>query len=211
MKNLKEILLPPELSARLAEIYTTMQLEYDRIAGQIGLACTGCPDNCCDSYFLHYTYAEWAYLWEGLRMLDQDEIDRITNRAVQYREQSRKILARRERPRLMCPLNEDGLCALYNHRMMICRMHGIPASMTRPDGKVLRFPGCFRCQEIVADKYQHEEDAPVMDRTQLLGKMAELESVLLGGKRHLFPKVKRTIADMIADGPPRIDKPVCER
>jgi hypothetical protein len=211
MKNLKEIILPPELSARLTEIYTTMQLEYDRIAKQMGLTCTGCSDNCCDSYFLHYTYAEWAYLWEGLRLLDQERIDRITDRAVQYQEQSRKIIARGERPQLMCPLNEDGLCVLYNHRLMICRMHGVPASMTRPDGKALRFPGCFRCQEIVEDKYQPEEDVPVMDRTILLRKIAQLESELLEEKRHLFPKVKHTIAEMIGGGPPQVDKPFCER
>ncbi len=211
MKILKEIILPPELSARLEEIYNTMQSEYEQIAGQIGLTCSGCPDNCCDSYFLHYTYVEWSYLWKGLRLLDREILDRITDRAIQYQEQCGKIFARGERPQLMCPLNDDGLCALYDHRLMICRMHGIPASMTRPDGKALRFPGCFRCQDMVADEYQDEKDTPVMDRTELLYKISQLESDLLGSKRHLFPKVKRTIAEMIADGPPHVDKPFCER
>jgi hypothetical protein len=207
MKMLKEILLPPELSTRLVEIYSSMQSEYDRVAEQVGLTCSGCPDNCCDSYFLHYTYAEWAYLWEGLRQLDQDSLDRITDRAARYREQCGKVLARGERPQFMCPLNEDGLCALYSHRLMICRMHGVPASMTRPDGKVLRFPGCFRCQERVAER----EGAPVMDRTRLLSQVAQLESELLGGKRHLYPRVRRSIAEMIVNGPPRVDKAFCER
>ena len=83
--------------------------------------------------------------------------------------------------------------------------------MTRPDGQALKFPGCFRCQEIIQEEYKNEADVPFMNRTELLGRIAALESELLGGKRHLFPKVRRSIAEMIADGPPRIDKPFCER
>ena len=208
---MKEIILSPEMSRELADIYTTMELQYDAVAGKVGLSCSGCPDNCCDSYFLHYTYSEWAYIWEGLRALDDETLERILDRSKRYVEESRKILQRRERPKLLCPLNDEGLCTLYSHRLMICRLHGIPASMTRPDGQALKFPGCFRCQEIIQENYQKETDVPFMNRTELLGRIAALESELLGGKRHLFPKVRRSIAEMIADGPPRIDKPFCER
>ena len=83
--------------------------------------------------------------------------------------------------------------------------------MTRPDGQSMRFPGCFRCQEIVAEKYQQEQDAPVMDRTPLFQQMVSLESRLLGDKRHLLPRVKLTIAEMIVKGPPVVDTPHCER
>lgn len=208
---MKEITLSPALSGELAAIYAAMELEYDVVAGQINLTCSGCPDNCCDSYFLHYTYSEWAYLWEGMRTLDHATRDRIITRSTQYIEESRSILERRERPRLMCPLNDDGLCSLYSHRLMICRLHGIPAAMTRPDGQTLKFPGCFRCQEIIQKKYAQEADVPFMNRTAMLSKIAALESELLGGRRHLFPKVRRTIAEMIVDGPPLVDKPFCQR
>lgn len=208
---MKEILLSPAMSRELTDIYATMELQYDSVAGKIGLTCTDCPDNCCDSYFLHYTYSEWAYLWEGIRALDDETLEKITHRSKQYVEESRKILQRREQPRLMCPLNDGGLCTLYTHRLIICRLHGIPATMTRPDGQTLKFPGCFRCQQIVRDTYQREADVPFMNRTELLGRIATLESELLGGKRHMFPKVKRSIAEMIADGPPRVDKRFCER
>ncbi len=208
---MKEIILSPEMSRELADIYTTMELQYDAVAGKVGLSCSGCPDNCCDSYFLHYTYSEWAYIWEGIRALDDETLEIILDRSKRYVEESRKILQRRERPKLLCPLNDEGLCTLYSHRLMICRLHGTPASMTRPDGQELKFPGCFRCQEIIQKNYQKETDVPFMNRTELLGRIAALESELLGGKRHLFPKVRRSIAEMIADGPPRIDKPFCER
>jgi hypothetical protein len=208
---MKEIILSPEMSRELTDIYATMELQYDGIASKISLSCSDCPDNCCDSYFLHYTYSEWAYIWEGIRALDNETLEIILDRSKRYVEESQKILQRRERPKLLCPLNDEGLCILYSHRLMICRLHGIPASMTRPDGQALKFPGCFRCQEIIQKNYQKETDVPFMNRTELLGRIAALESELLGGKRHLFPKVRRSIAEMIADGPPRIDKPFCER
>jgi len=210
-QQMKEIFLPPELSREISEIYQALQEDYIQVAEDIGLTCSGCSDNCCDSYFLHYTYCEWAYLWEGIRMLDDAQLDRIMARAEEYVRQSREILEREERPVLMCPLNEDGLCVLYSHRLLICRMHGIPATLTRPDGQLLRFPGCFRCQEIVAEKYENEVEAPAMDRTLLFRRLAGLESRLLGDRRHMFPKVRKTIAEMIVEGPPRVATPRCEQ
>ncbi|MBW2328267.1 MAG: hypothetical protein JRF04_01365 [Deltaproteobacteria bacterium] len=207
----KEILLPPELSREIAEIYQAMQEGYEQVAEDITLTCKDCPDNCCDSYFQHHTFSEWAYLWEGLRQLDGETLDSITERAKEYVRQSADVLAIGKRPQLMCPLNEDGLCALYQHRMLICRMHGIPATLTRPDGQSMCFPGCFRCQEIVGNKYEQETDAPAMDRTQLFRRLVALESWLMGERRHLYPRLKKTIADMIVEGPPAIDTPHCER
>ena len=200
---MKELFLPPELSCEMKEIYASMVTAYDQVAQTLSLTCDGCPDNCCDSYFLHYTYCEWAYLWEGIRRLDDAQLDRIMRRARDYVEQGRAAIFRGERPEIMCPLNEDGRCSLYTHRLMICRTHGVPATLTRPDGQLLRFPGCFRCQEIVSRAYPVETDAPAMDRTILYQRMAQLESRFLGDRRGQFPKVKLTIAEMIVNGPPR--------
>ncbi len=207
----KEIVLPVELAQELAEIYGAMESGYDQLASEVGLTCRGCPDNCCDSYFLHHTYSEWAYLWQGLRELDEEQRSMIVKRAENYVEKSRVQLSRQERPQIMCPLNIDGLCGLYQHRMLVCRMHGIPATMTRPDGRSMRFPGCFRCQQVVKEKYEQLDDAPAMDRTPLFRKMVAVESRLLGDKRHLMPRVKLTIAEMIVQGPPTLPVPHCER
>lgn len=200
---MKELFLPPELSCEIGEIYASMATAYDQVAGRIPLTCTGCPDNCCDSYFLHYTYSEWAYLWEGIRALDDARLDRILQRAKEYVDQSRVLIARGERPQLMCPLNDQGLCGLYQHRLMICRTHGVPATLTRPDGQHLRFPGCFRCQEVVNTAFAVETDAPAMDRTVLYQRLAQLETRFLGQKKGLFPRIKLTIAEMIVSGPPK--------
>ncbi|CAK8724658.1 YkgJ family cysteine cluster protein [Candidatus Electrothrix laxa] len=208
---MKEIILSPELTKEIAAIYQAMQEGYDQVSGEVGMTCEDCPDNCCDSYFLHHTYSEWAYLWQGLQQLDPDELEQIVRRAKEYIAQSAQALAEGERPQIMCPLNDSGLCGLYNHRMLICRMHGIPATLTRPDGQSMRFPGCFRCQEIVKEKYEPETDAPAMDRSQLFRRLAALESRLIGERRHLYPRVKKTIAEMIVAGPPAVPLPHCER
>ncbi len=200
---MKELFLPPALSCEIGEIYDSMALDYDQVSGEISLTCQGCPDNCCDSYFLHHTYSEWAYLWEGIRALDDAQLDRIIQRAREYVEQSRVQLARGERPQVMCPLNDQGLCGLYTHRLMICRTHGVPATLTRPDGQHLRFPGCFRCQEVVNVSFAVATDAPAMDRTILYQRLAQLETRFLGDRRGLLPKIKLTIAEMIVNGPPK--------
>ncbi|MCP4118870.1 MAG: hypothetical protein GY737_26440, partial [Desulfobacteraceae bacterium] len=180
---MKELALPPELSKEIEEIYQIMQEEYDIPARAMGLTCEGCPDNCCDSYFLHHTYSEWAYLWQGIRRLDDRSIERLVTSAREYIARSLKPLAAGRHPRIMCPLNDNGLCGLYRHRLLICRMHGIPATLTRPDGQFIRFPGCFRCQEIVKKKYARETDAPAMDRSLLFRRLAALESRLIGEQR----------------------------
>jgi len=208
---MKEIVLSLEQSQQLAKIYADMEEGYDQVAAQVGLRCQGCSDNCCDSYFLHHTYAEWAYLWEGLRELAVGEREKIVARAERYVEESREQLARQQRPQIRCPLlRDDGLCGLYHHRLLVCRMHGIPATMTRPDGQSMRFPGCFRCQEIVEEKYSSEAEVPLMDRTALFRRMVGLESELLGKKRSTAPRVRLTIAEMIVQGPPALTSLKCE-
>lgn len=197
---MKKSVLDPELSNKLAALYGRMEHIYDQVAEQLEFSCTGCPDNCCDSFFLHHTYIEWAYLWEGLNKLSEERVEELVARAVEYVKESEKMLAKGERPNQMCPLNEDGLCALYENRLMICRMHGVPSSLTRPDGKKMHFPGCFRCQEIVGE----QKDVPTVDRTELYRELVELESILLGHKRQIMPRVKMTIAQMMVQGPPQL-------
>ncbi len=197
-KAMNSEILPADISRRIAALYSEMEKAYDELAQGLHFSCAGCPDNCCDSYFQHHTYAEWAYLWEGLQALAEDSRERFIEKAKEYVIQSNAMLDRDERPNLMCPLNEDGLCALYPHRLMICRLHGVPSAMTMPDGKRMEFPGCFRCQEIVAGR----EDIPHLDRTKMYQTLVGIEMEWLGPKRRILPKVRMTLAEMIVKGPP---------
>ena len=192
--------LSTEISEQLADLYVRMEVAYDGVAQSYGLSCKGCSDNCCDSYFEHHTYLEWAYLMKGLDTLPDDTRKAVEERAYVYVVESERLLARKERPVLMCPLNENGLCILYSYRLMICRMHGVPSYFMRPDGKEIRFAGCFRCQELIGDK----EPKETVDRTELYRELAQLETDLIGYGRHYLPKVEITLAKMIVKGPPSI-------
>ncbi len=206
---MKEVVLSESTRTRLIEVYNELQQEYERVARELNFTCTGCPDNCCDSYFLHYTYLEWAYLWEGIRQLKPEDQKKLQERAHDYLQASKRVMQEGERPLVMCPLNDAGFCTLYEHRLLVCRTHGVPATITRPDGKSMKFPGCFRCQELV--EKTGLDSPPLVERTKSLRKLAMLEQELLMQKRHLFPKVKLTIAEMIVNGPPAVAKAHCEK
>jgi hypothetical protein len=208
---MKEIRISGLLLQRMDRVYQEMETEYNRVAVQLDFSCRGCPDNCCDSYFQHHTYAEWSYLWLGFRQLPPEEQKDILMKAEAYQHSCEDALARGERPQAMCPLNQKGLCVLYPYRLMVCRTHGVPATMTRPDGRRLSFPGCFRCQELVEGRSHNKTEVPRMERTPLLKQLALLENDLMEGRRHLYPKIKLTIAQMLLQGPPSIPVPHCER
>jgi len=199
----REVVLTEQQLRELEDIYEKLQQEYARVATTLDFSCSGCPDNCCDSYFLHHTYVEWAHLWRGIKQLAPERRMAIRARAKTYLGQCTKELLAGRRPQVMCPLNEDGLCVVYGHRLLVCRTHGVPATMTRPDGQTLRFPGCFRCQEIVEGL---GEQAPHVARTPLLTRLVLLENELLNNKRHLLPRVKMTIAEMLVQGPPTLPR-----
>ncbi len=207
---MREVVLPEELVSQLQEIYQQLEEDYDRIAKEIDFSCASCPDNCCDSYFLHHTYAEWAYLWLGFSLLEKKQQDDIVEKSKDYLAQCEVARNADQRPQVMCPLNDQGLCVLYKHRLLVCRTHGVPATMTRPDGQSMSFPGCFRCQDIVKEKYD-KGSPPHVERTPLLRRLVVLENELLENKRHMAPKVKISIAEMIVKGPPSLPGLHCER
>jgi hypothetical protein len=184
---------------KLAGLYDRMGDAYASLAGRIGLTCAGCPDNCCTSHFQHHTYVEWLYLWQGVRGLPEPRRAAMLDRARENVRQAGVILAQGLRPRLMCPLNEDGLCGLYRHRLMICRLHGVPNFFETPRGRQ-GFPGCFRCAEALAG----QDDVPALDRTPLYRELAALEMELLGTAVRTLPRVNLTLSEMLAQGPPRL-------
>ncbi len=206
---MKEIVLSARLVKRMEGLYREMEEAYDKVGKQLEFSCKGCPDNCCDSYFLHHTYSEWAYLWHGFKQLSEEKQQEVLRKAELYIRACEEAKKKEERPEAMCPLNREGLCTLYKFRLMVCRTHGVPSVMMRPDGKRFSFPGCFRCQEIV--ETQCKDNPPQFDRTRLLQQLVMCENELMEGRRHLYPKVRLTIAEMLVRGAPTIPTPHCER
>ena len=109
---MSELVLPDMLAERMRRIFQAMEEEYEAVARQLAFGCDGCPDNCCDSYFLHYTYVEWAYLWRGMRQLPEQRQREIVGRAGLVLRQYQEQLASEQRPLVMCPLNENGRCVV---------------------------------------------------------------------------------------------------
>ncbi|MFW5501023.1 MULTISPECIES: hypothetical protein [unclassified Maridesulfovibrio] len=186
---------------KLDALYERMASVYADTSAKIGLSCEGCEENCCTSYFQHHTYVEWTYLWQGLNKLPEDKRNEYIRRSEDYVRNASAMLENGMRPKIMCPLNDDGLCGVYKHRLMICRMHGVVNTLRQPNGRQLSFPGCFKCQDLTKDM----ENVPVVDRTPLYKELVGLEMGLLGNKIRTMPKVDLTLAEMIVMGPPNLN------
>jgi hypothetical protein len=194
-------LLPAQAFRKLASLYADMQGHSSAHAQALGLTCDGCPQNCCTSFFQHHTRVEWAYLLQGLSQLPADRRAGYEERARAYVRDATAALDRGKRPSSMCPLNDDGRCGLYAHRLMICRLHGVPNRLRYPDGRTVDFPGCFRSQEICTGT----DAFPVLDRTVLYTRLMELEVRFVGpGRIRALPRVDLTLAEMIVQGSPTL-------
>ncbi|WP_320170968.1 hypothetical protein [Maridesulfovibrio sp.] len=187
---------------KLDALYDRMASAYAETSAKIGLSCEGCEDNCCTSYFQHHTYVEWLYLWQGLDKLPEAKRREYIERSEDYVRNAKAMLESGMRPKIMCPLNDNGLCGVYKHRLMICRMHGVVNTLLQPNGRRLSFPGCFKCQELTSGM----ENVPVIDRTPLYRELVGLEMGLLGNKIRTLPKVDFTLAEMIVMGPPDLNR-----
>jgi len=198
MKNKRS---PLGVFRRLQALYGRMDQAYVNAGQGLGFTCKDCSDNCCTSFFQHHTYVEWAFLWKGLEALPAQRREAYLARAHEVVRQYREAIERGERPRVMCPLNDAGLCGVYEHRLMICRLHGTANSLSRPDGRRAVFPGCFRYQEAVGALPSPPQG---LDRTPLYRDLAALEVDFLGGRRDRLPKVDLTLAEMLVYGPPNV-------
>ena len=176
---------------RLEDLFARMDQAYDAVAARSGFQCRGCEDNCCRSLFYHHTVAEYLFLRQGLRRLSDSSRAQVRERAL------RRLTV--EAPGAdpgaggMCPLNEAGLCILHAHRPMICRLHGIPHFLRRPDGALQTGPGCNAFYS--ADG---RADTARLDRTPWYAGLSQLEGELrraVGFER----RVKLTIAGMLVE------------
>jgi hypothetical protein len=188
----------PGFLERLRSIYDAMDDAYNRVADRYGFTCDGCADNCCRTRFYNHTYLEYYYLMAGMEHLPQDRRREIVREAVSVCEQVAADEACGRTPRRMCPLNAEGRCGLHGHRLMICRLHGVPHEIRFPDGSVSRGPGC----PVFTDRFAGRDYIP-FDRTPFYRELSSLEKEFRQATG-LDRKMKMTIAQMIAH---RLDAP----
>ncbi len=176
---------------RLQRVFGAMDRSFDRAAAFYGFSCNGCTDNCCRSLFYHYTHLEYGCLRQGFSMLSRQTQTHVTNRAQRVRCRQAEADNLRGPPREMCPLNADGLCLVYAHRPMICRLHGLPHELKKPGQTVVYGGGCetFDC------RCGHKTYFP-FDRTPFYQDVAQIEREF---KQHLGTgqKIRMTVAQMI--------------
>jgi len=175
----------------LKSMYARMDRMYDEVAGAYGFHCSGCSDNCCLTRFFHHTLIEFLYLRKGFSALDGHVQEEIRTRAVAVNEKVVQAENSGNVPRVMCPLNWDGRCVLYQYRPMICRLHGIPHEFTHPVKNKILGQGCHEFEA----QCGHEQYL-VFNRTPVYQEMARLEQCVRG-VAGITEKFKKTVAQML--------------
>jgi len=182
-------------AGRIRELYGRMGKAYDAAAACYGFTCNGCDENCCEERFYHHTLSEFLYLFGGIRSCDEQTRQAIFSRSRAVAERYRADDAMGRVRRIMCPLNQNGRCSLYEYRLMICRLHGVPYRMRRPDGAVTQGTGCHSIDWDMSDE---KSAACIFDRTELYRELSDIE-IDLRQRLRFGHRIRKTIAEMIVD------------
>lgn len=114
-----------------------------RLHGERMRCSAGCTD-CCHHRFL-ITSIEAAAVAEGVRSLDSEARRAVLERAREYERTAASAA------RIACPALQDGVCAIYNHRPLICRKFGMPIyNPDRPE-RIFACELNFRAGEEIVD------------------------------------------------------------
>ncbi len=176
---------------KLHVLYSEMDAAYENAARSYGFHCRGCGENCCETRFYHHTWIEYLGMDDGFAKLPEDIRESCRKRAGEVIRRMRAADTEGRTRRIMCPVNIDGRCAVYDARPMICRMHGIPHELRRP-GRAPDFgPGCGSFMARFGGK-----GYIAFDRTPFYRKMAFLESDFRRAAG-LAGKFRRVMAEML--------------
>ncbi len=176
-------------------LYDRMDRAYEKSASCYGFSCKGCHESCCEERFYHYTLSEFLYLMQGIQRLDARQMTLIFSRSKEVADQYGSDDREGQAGRLLCPLNSNGLCSLYDCRPMICRLHGVPYRMLRPDGTMVRGGGCHM---VDWDKSLEETADCVVDRSCLYRELSGIE-IELRQRLGFGHRIKMTVAEMIVE------------
>lgn len=175
---------------RFQAILITMDRQYRSAAAAYGFECKGCSDNCCLTLFYHHTLVECLYLHTGFQKLGRDMRRTIKRQAMEADNHHKTVAGTGRSTRQMCPLNLDNRCLLYEHRPMICRLHGIPYELHATGRDILRGPGCGAFDRDVGTK-----PYVTFDRTPVYAAVAELEEDLRRAV-HFTQRIRLSIAQI---------------
>lgn len=179
------------INDKVRALFAGMDRAYAKVAALYGFDCGGCEENCCTQRFYHYTLTEHYYLHKGLRAAGPARSTVVLEKARKVvGSYSEELKSGRILP-LMCPVNFDGLCSLYEHRPMICRLHGLPHEFAAPDGTLKEGGGCHRFNSLHKITLR-------LDRTGFYAELAGIEKALR--ERLAFSgRYKKTTAEMLLE------------
>ncbi len=189
----------------LKALFSSMDEKYAQAAARCGFVCEGCDDNCCLTRFHHHTFLEFFHLKKAIGTLP----GHLRKQAV---EKAKEVIAahaeadKNEEPvRIMCPLNFEGRCVVYEHRPMICRLHGIPSELKPPgmpgSARLIVMPGC----DAFSRQCERMNCLP-FDRTHFYMKLSALENEFKK-RAGLARKIKMTVAQIVLCDPDDFSQP----
>ncbi|GAB7082102.1 hypothetical protein [Megalodesulfovibrio paquesii] len=188
--------------SRLADLYARMDAAYAAAASRVQFTCADCAHNCCVSHFQHHTLVEWAYFFEGFKGNAPEAQERFLTLARANVTEVQRALTLGETPQAMCPMNLEGLCGSYQHRFMICRLHGVGHVITPPGRETMAFPGCPRYEALASSLVQGDA-GQLMDRTPFYQELAAVDRAFRETFAGPRPKVDLTLSEMLLLGRPR--------
>ena len=152
----------------------------------------GC-DDCCRRLFA-ISELEAAEISRAVRQVPIEQQTRLRERARQYLEQRRQLLAvtgwvdsRGSLPppnvQLECPALENGRCSLYESRPLSCRKYGAVLIDAKDEGRVFACEKNFRPGESLSDALLEPRQATLIQ----LGRAVEARYDRAGGRRHDEP------------------------
>ncbi len=175
---------------QIITLFEHMDTAYDAIATAHGFACEGCADNCCETLFFHHTLLEVRHIRQGFGALDEETRAESLSCAARMMEKTKNHDPESGPFRGLCPVNLEGRCAIYEHRPMICRLHGVAHQLAGPGGVIKKGPGCALFEN------QARPSGPVLDRTPLYREMALMERELRT-QTGFMKKIKLTVAEIL--------------
>ena len=188
MKHKMEI--PAFFLEQLKKIYIKMDKAYNNASAHYGFECRGCQDNCCMTRFFHHTFLEYEYVKKGYYLLKPEIRAEVKKTALEVCRKTSELQKENKEIRLMCPLNFNSLCLIYEYRPMICRLHGIAHELHKAQN-IVHSPGCGAFTDHTRGMSYYK-----FDRTPFYFEMAGLENKLKQAVR-INQKIKMTIAEMI--------------
>ncbi|NOY39082.1 MAG: hypothetical protein GXO95_02270 [Nitrospirae bacterium] len=178
---------------KLFKIYGDIDRVCRDSADYYGFSCDGCNDNCCKTVFYHYTVVESFALLEGFDKLPAEIRDESMKKGRDYLGDLDKHRGKEEGLEMMCPLNYNGLCRIYEYRPLICRIHGFPGGLDHPVKGAQSFTGCGIFNKTFQKEWTH-----LIDRTPFYTRIASLEGQIRREMDYRM-RFRKTIAEMLIE------------